>query len=351
MYDVAIIGLGPAGSTLARLLSDSGLKIAAIDRKRLDGGPGFKKPCGGLLSPGAQRSLAVLGLNLPKDVLVTPQIFSVKTIDAVSGLVRHYQRCFVNVDRHLFDLWLASLIPDSVDIIDQARCRSLTFNDGCFTINFIQKHQEAHCLRARLVVGADGSASIVRRTFAPLSIRRYVCIQHHFRAETFDEPYACFFDERLTDCYGWINHKDGLKTLGMALPRQEPGRRFETAKETLRQFGYDFDRRPLAAEACLVSRPEFLHQITAGRHPGIFLAGEAAGFCSPSSLEGFSYAFDSARLLGQALARGGPDTLEYYSRSLWPLRLKIMARLFKVPFMYAPPLRRLVMKSGLDSIS
>lgn len=54
MYDVAIVGLGPAGATLARLL-DSSLSVAAIDRKSSeDNSP--RKPCGGLLAPDAQRS-------------------------------------------------------------------------------------------------------------------------------------------------------------------------------------------------------------------------------------------------------------------------------------------------------
>ena len=40
-YDVAIVGLGPAGSTLARLL-DKHFKVVAIDKKRIADG-GFKK--------------------------------------------------------------------------------------------------------------------------------------------------------------------------------------------------------------------------------------------------------------------------------------------------------------------
>ena len=43
MYDIAIIGLGPAGAALARLLAGK-YRVAAIDLK----GQGvFEKPCGG----------------------------------------------------------------------------------------------------------------------------------------------------------------------------------------------------------------------------------------------------------------------------------------------------------------
>ena len=39
------------------------------------------KPCGGLISGDAQKALASFDMTLPKDVLVDPQIFAVKTID------------------------------------------------------------------------------------------------------------------------------------------------------------------------------------------------------------------------------------------------------------------------------
>ena len=82
MYDIAIVGLGPAGATLARLL-DSRFSVVALDLKRADG-QGFHKPCGGLLAPDAQKALARFNLTLPKEVLVDPQIFTVRTIDTAS---------------------------------------------------------------------------------------------------------------------------------------------------------------------------------------------------------------------------------------------------------------------------
>ena len=68
MYDIAIIGLGPAGAMLARLL-DSSFSVVVIDKKATDG-TGFHKPCGGLLAQDAQKALSRFDLTLPKDVLV-----------------------------------------------------------------------------------------------------------------------------------------------------------------------------------------------------------------------------------------------------------------------------------------
>ncbi len=96
MVDVVILGLGPAGATLARLI-DPALKVVAVDPRAE--GSGLVKPCGGLLAPDAQKALARFALTLPKHVLVDPQIFSVRTLDLATGLARHYQRFYINLDR------------------------------------------------------------------------------------------------------------------------------------------------------------------------------------------------------------------------------------------------------------
>lgn len=81
-FDIAVIGAGPAGCTFARLVG-SKYKVAVIDPKT-DKEDSFKKPCGGLLSEDAQKTLARFDLTLPKSVLVDPQIFAVRTIDLKS---------------------------------------------------------------------------------------------------------------------------------------------------------------------------------------------------------------------------------------------------------------------------
>ena len=65
-YDAAIIGAGPAGATFARRLAQQSpeLKILLLDAQD----EGHKKPCGGLLAPDAQKTLAHFDLVLPKSV-------------------------------------------------------------------------------------------------------------------------------------------------------------------------------------------------------------------------------------------------------------------------------------------
>ena len=105
LYDVVIVGAGPAGTLFAAGLAKSvpKLRIALID-----GQSRVHKPCGGLLAPDAQKALAQLGLVLPRSVLSDPQIFAVETIDISQHCIRYYPRHYLNMDRYLFDRWLLS---------------------------------------------------------------------------------------------------------------------------------------------------------------------------------------------------------------------------------------------------
>lgn len=155
--------------------------------------------------PDAQRALAGFDLTLPKSVLVDPQIFSVKTIDAEAGLVRYYSRFYINADRRKFDRWLVSLVPETVDVL-AARCRELARDGGGFVLSLDLPGGERVSVRARAVVGADGARSVVRRTFYPgrTDIQHYVAIQQWFRADDTVSPfYSCIFDPVTSESCSW----------------------------------------------------------------------------------------------------------------------------------------------------
>ena len=347
MYDIAIIGLGPAGAALARLL-DQRFKVIAIDKKR-PGGETFSKPCGGLLAPDAQKVLSKFNLVLPKAVLVDPQIFAVKTIDTKQNLMRYYQRFYMNLDRHKFDMWLISLIPEAVTIASGATCTDIQKMGELFEITYMQDGA-VQTVKAKYVIGADGSNSIVRkRRLFKRRIPQYVSIQ-----QWFDEPhqtpfYACVFDSDITDSYCWSISKDGYYILGGAFPRDDSRERFERLKGRLEARQGFCLGEPVKTEACLVSMPRGIRDFCVGRD-GAFLIGEAAGFISPSSLEGISYALNSAYDLADILNKGADDPVWKFRVRSIPMRLKLLLKSLKRPFMYWPFLRWIVMKSGLKRI-
>ena len=347
-YDVLIIGLGPGGATLARLL-DSSLRVVCIDRKTPEGDEGFRKPCGGLLAPDAQKALAAFDLTLPVSVLASPQIFSVKTLDETSGRVRHYQRFYVNTDRHRFDRWLLGQIPPGVDCFYGSRATGLVQREDGWQVSFTDSQGTARSFTARFVVGADGAHSLVRRTLYPRKkIRSYTAIQQWFPDQNPRPFYSCVFDEALTDCYSWAVSKDSCFIFGGAYPSRDCRKRFEEQKRRLVGRGFQLGQ-PLHTEACLVLRPATPWDFCCG-HSGAFLLGEAGGFISPSSLEGISSAIRTAQALAGVLNSRPRNPHPAYRRATLSLRVKLTLKLLKCPFMYHPLLRRLVMASGLQTI-
>lgn len=349
IYDICIIGLGPAGSTLARKLSGN-LNVVAIDAKNPNGIDGFKKPCGGLLSPDAQEALARDNIALPTNILSNPQIFCVDTIDFNSKQRRVYQRSYINMDRHKFDLWLISLIPSYIKIHLNSKCTRIQKSDEVYKVTFKEGSVEKTIL-AKNIVGADGANSYVRRKFFKTKIRQYLCIQDTYKMgkNNIDESYVCFFDNNFSDCYGWIDYKDGCCQIGMALPKHNAFKNFTIVKDRLKNLNYPLINK-IDTEACLVNSPQSTKEICLGEGR-IFLIGEAAGFVSPSSLEGISYALNTGKILANIFNKNMTSPMNEYKKACRKLYIKIALKILKAPFLFNPAIRKIVMKSGVTSIS
>ena len=351
MYDIAIVGAGPAGATLARLLA-SRYQVLLIDRRDLahQASPGaITKCCGGLLAPDAQKVLAELGLGLPEEVLVGPQLFVVRTIDLDQSHERYYQRFYVNIDREKFDRWLVSLVPDSVTRYFGTTLCGYQSEQGAITLTLQQagsRWQE----KARFLVGADGANSLVRRqaTTTAMHLRQYVAIQERFRVEQPMPYFTALFASRVTDFYGWTIPKRNELLVGVAL---KPGRQaeslFQEFKLRLLRYGLSWGERT-RREGAFLLRPQANQPLPV--LGGVALVGEAAGWISPSSAEGVSYALRSAMMLADSLQPGLAGALGRYQKATGRLRLNLLGKNLKSPAMYNPQLRTLAMRSGLLSV-
>lgn len=335
MYDVAIVGAGPAGAVCAwKLAEKTDLKILLID------GQTENKPkmCGGLLAPDAQKVLSEMGLTLPKSVLSDPQIFSVETADISTGEVRHYQRHYLNMNRYAFDRWLLSFVPRNVDVVC-GRCIDVVEDSG-----FVLKLTCGE-FRARRIVGADGGGSLIRRKFFK-PLYQYVSIQQTF--EPLDVmPYSCIFDAKTSDSCSWTIRKEGCFVFGGAFVKKDCRDAFEKQKSRLESFvGRNFGA-PIKTDACLLSSPRRFKDFVTGRG-NVFLVGEAAGFISASSFEGISSAMISGKLLAEAFCQ--ENVQRTYRKKTLKLRLKLYTKIWKRRILCSPILRFLIMKSGIQSL-
>ncbi len=352
MYDITIVGAGPAGANLARLIGDK-YKVLLIDKRELDN-ENSKHPankcCGGLLAPDAQKMIAKLGLGIPKDILVDPQLFAVRAIDLTNNLERLYQRFYFNMDREKFDRWLVSMIPAGVDKKFNSFFKSFAEIPEGYEVTYTYNRQEISA-RTKAIIGADGAFSRVRKSVSKdINIpEKYIAIQEWFECPYHIPYFTAIFDEEISDFYSWIIPKENYLLLGAALrPRENTREKFDTLKTKLIKSGFPFDNK-IKTEGAYINRPKKVSQFYAGRE-GIALVGEAAGAISPSSAEGISYALKSSLYLAQSLEEGIDGFLDRYKQKIKDIELNILIKNLKSPAMYNPFLRQLAMKSGLQSI-
>ncbi|MHC4462561.1 MAG: FAD-binding protein [Planctomycetota bacterium] len=352
MYDVAIIGAGPAGATAARLLAGR-YRILLVDKRRLTSSPdtnSASKCCGGLLAPDAQGMLSKMGLGLPKSVLVEPQLFVVRAIDVRQRIERYYQRYYINMDRRNFDCWLLSMIPSSVDIRPSCRFKSYESENESLKIEFVQNNK-TYVEHAGILVGADGASSIVRKQAVPDHPfpEAYIGVQQWVEADSKLPYFSTIFDPEITDYYCWTIPKENHLIIGAALhPRHDVAGKFELLKNKLKDYGFRFGKT-ICKQAAFILRPARTQEICTGKN-GVALLGEAAGWISPSSAEGLSYAFKSALILAQTLHKT-PDGFEkrYYQKTK-QLRRNIFLKNIKSHFIYDHWLRKIVMRTGINSM-
>ncbi len=352
MYDVVIVGGGPAGATLAKLIGKK-RKVLVLERRNMfieSGRDSFQKCCGGLIAPDAQKMLAEFGLGIPQHILDGPQLFTVRTIDEKSNLERYYQRHYINVDRERFDRWLFSLIPSEVEVECEAIFKGFEYTNSGVEITYV-KDKKKRKVAAKLLVGADGSYSKVRRILSPdyPMPKQYIAIQEYYRMDGEMPYYSSIFDKDITDFYSWTIPKDGILILGAALnPEEEPLEKFIELKKRLQKRGFSFGPC-LKRDGAYISRPGKVGEILHG-DGNVALIGEAAGWISPSSAEGLSYCFRSALALSEGIEKDIDTSVAGYRRNTGKLRMNIRWKNIKSFLMYNDITRFLILKSGVLSM-
>ncbi|MCX7746052.1 MAG: FAD-binding protein [Clostridia bacterium] len=351
MYDIAIIGGGPAGSTLARLIGKK-YKVLLLEKRSFSTESPFpsQKCCGGLIDPDAQKMLAKFGLGIPKSVLLSPQLFAVRTIDMDNAIEKYFQRHYINVDREEFDKWLVSIIPPGVDRVERAVFKTFYEENGGIRLKYHVDGRE-YTEKARLIVGADGALSKVRKqAFKDLpSPKLYISIQEWFELKENLNFYGAIFDSEVTDFYSWTIPKENYLILGTAVkPGKDAYKKFSLLKDKLTQYGYNLEPY-VKRNGAYLRRPVKNSQVLIGNDK-IALVGEAGGFISPSSAEGLSYAFRSALALAKALEKGIEGFNPQYAKNVTSLMRDIRIKNLKSPAMYNPHLRKFILKTGIMTI-
>lgn len=292
-WDVIVVGAGPAGATAARVAAENGCETLLLERAAI---PRYKTCGGGLIGA----SLAALPSGLPLHVYDTAGQFTFSLSGRRERTLVSGSPTIAMVYRSELDAALAEAAAAAgAQVRDSTALTALEEHDGAVTVGT----NRGDSLRARAVIGADGSAS---RVALHVGVQ---CAQVDLALEAevpVDQRTANRWQGRLLmewgplpGSFGWVFPKGDVCTAGVVAARGSPA--------ALRAYKNDF----LERHGLLGPRP--LHDtghLTRCRRPGsplargrVLIAGDAAALVDHWSREGISYALRSGSLAGHAAAR------------------------------------------------
>jgi geranylgeranyl reductase family protein len=314
-YDIAVVGAGPAGSTVAYAAARRGLRVALIDRHTFP----RDKACGDGIGPGAIAVAAQLGLDglFANDIPVTavtingPDGTYIDTTPTEMGTAIHGYI----VPRRDFDnrLLSAALKAGAADLTGHKFVG--TSLNGHHRIIGIQAHDgTSRQITARLMIGADGANSVTRRVLgAAPSLSRHtgIAMRAYARTDAFNPggsigPRMLFsFTRDLLPSYAWLFPTGrGTVNIGAGGPLSEFRGARQDLRDLLSTYSDQVRRRGIAFSDPIDHRahhlPHFggMPQLS---YPRAALIGDAASMINPFSGEGIAYGMTAAALLSETL--------------------------------------------------
>src|SRR6266496_853453 len=321
LFDVAIVGGGPAGSSCAAFCALAGLRTLVLEREKFP----REKVCGDCLNPSCWPVLERLALakrvrDLPHSKLCSVAFIAIDgrevIVDLPSGA-----GCEISVKRSLFDdLLLRRARELGANVREQTTVTGLSRND-----HWNIETDSGDFFQARILIGADGRNSTVAHlcNLLPRPARERVALQAHIpRPRDFGNRIVLQFLREGYSGQAPVNESElNLCLVGMpptiSTLRQWAQRHFEIPANQPWRTITPLTRAPVACA-----------------HENLLFVGDAVRVVEPFTGEGIYYALRSGELAAKAIAKiiSGKDrqlalrefaraSAEMYRGRLWINRL------------------------------
>jgi menaquinone-9 beta-reductase len=328
VYDVIVVGGGPAGSVMAWSLARRGVRVAVIERATFP----REKVCGDFVEPGGLRILEAMDCLRALDHASPLPITSTRVYFgphlAYRGSIPYYE------DKHGLPPYGYIVPRHELDthLLERARTASATVYEGCSATEIrredglvqvgVRDGKRDFTLTSRLVVGADGTESIVAKSFELRQTdRRHISISQRAYVEGISiegGEATIWFDDDLFPGYGWMFPMSGGRAnvgvgilsetchrYGLSVPRA-----FAAFIEKLRI------RHPGCAAIQVTGKPlggvvKMYGGIGPNHFDGGLLIGDAGSFVDPMTGEGITQGMESALIASatvlESLEKGSFD--------------------------------------------
>jgi geranylgeranyl reductase family protein len=310
LFDVAIIGSGPAGASAAIKLAENGISTVIIEKETL---PRYKTCGGGFAYRGRRK--------MPFDVsdVVEKEFFRLDAFFKNAGKHVFSERTepiISMVMRDDFDKFLVDKAKEKgITLLEDHKLKNITFEEN------IVLHTTQGDVNAKFVIAADGVLSATAKltgweeTRLLIPALEYEVEVHKEDFERLSKSVRLDFDA-IPKGYGWSFPKKNHLSIGLVS--------FKKIKVDFKQLYREYLTDTLGIKE-VISEQMYGFQIPVSpRTDGfvkknVFLVGDAAGFADPLSAEGISNAIFSGVMAAEALIEGGLDSklsAEIYNEKL-----------------------------------
>ena len=315
MYDVIVVGAGPAGCTAAKALAEKGYKVLLVEKFKM---PRYKSCSGVLIKKSMELVKKYFGEAVPEYVMCTPTDNRGMIFTNDAGKEYRFEQEGLNVWRSHFDGWLVEKAKESgAAVRDGVAALSCTEKDGFVEVSLHGQKNDTE--GARYVLDCEGVVGALKRKITG-EVPGYITTYQTFNEGSIDlDPhyFYAYLQPELSEYDAWFNVKDDLLVLGVSVKDMDKIRyyygRFIAYMEEKHYLRID---RQTKEEKWLMPhiRPGCRVDYGVGR---ILFAGEVAGFLNPMG-EGISAGMESGYCAASAVMKhfDNPETVrEAYRQS------------------------------------